>query len=119
MMSLTWHIDDFIISGADQEDEGEAGPWTEVHGDADTAAQLEQIAQSYVARASKEWRSIDTSEHLDGDDGIDSNLAGIIQNVYKSEYTQSDLWSFRVPVSPKSQIPNFNLFLSHPLGQQD
>ena len=81
---------------------------------AETAAQLEHVAQSYVARASRERRSHETREHSEGSGAIDRNLVEIIRNV-KAAYTKSasinsHLWSFKVPVGVRSYIL---IFISH------
>ena len=63
----------------------------------ETAAELHNIAESYATRAAREHRAL---QNLEGNEYGDQNLVNIIENVSKAIAREnSDLWSFRVPVS--------------------
>jgi hypothetical protein len=66
------------------------------------SVELEQIADSYATRATREHRAFKSLESSDGNEFEygDQALIDIMQSVTNViMYANSDLWSFRVPVS--------------------
>jgi hypothetical protein len=91
---LLWWPGDFIAKEDEEDEEGNEWPEFAQHDGLETAAQLEEIASEYKARAAKDYRLEPSAD----DDNVDPTILKMRDEVHVNRRNLG-LWSFKVPMS--------------------